>query len=339
MIGATAIKPKERKGFEAFSYFMYNPETGEIMGRTWLSWLKITIFYIIYYTFLAAFWILMLIVFFQFIEEKAPRWQKGKGLIGESPALGVRPKQADANIDSSIIMWRRDLAKKVDEKYDVVPGYQEWVTRTNEFLAPYNKKDITNGLDCPNENKTMDQFCKFDLSQLGDCGTMENYGFDKGTPCLMIKLNKIFGLEHTYYTKEGDFPDETPMEVKNRMKAAKNKNQVWLHCKGENAADRENLGEIEYFPSEAGFPSHFFPFMNQDDYQSPLVAVHLKNPKEGVLIHMECRAWADNIKYMKRERMGRVHMEIMLHNANTAARVENVAKGIVDPPVKQRKNN
>jgi len=352
MIGATAIKPKERKGFEAFSYFMYNPETGEVMGRTWLSWLKITIFYIIYYSFLAAFWIVMLIVFFQFVEDKTPRWIMGEGLIGSSPALGVRPKQADANIDSSIIMWRSDKVNKSD-KYDVVPGYQEWVDRTNEFLQPYNAKsdmlynkdtkemEKTYPMDCTNgpltlANLTAGRFCKFDIGHLGECSKMKNFGFDKGTPCLIIKLNKIFGLEHSYYTKEGDFPEDAPAKVKARMTKATDKNQVWMHCEGENAADKENLGEIDYYPKEAGFPSQYFPFMNQFGYQSPLVAVHLKNPKVGRLIHFECRAWAGNIEYKKRERMGRVHMEIMLHDATTADKVENVAKGIQDPPVKPR---
>merc|ERR1712038_979750 len=53
-IGATAIKPVERHGWEAFSWFMYDKNTGAIMGRTPMSWLLITVFYIIYYTWLAS---------------------------------------------------------------------------------------------------------------------------------------------------------------------------------------------------------------------------------------------------------------------------------------------
>ena len=33
-----------------FRYFLYNPETGEILSRTPISWAKIIIFYCIYYT-------------------------------------------------------------------------------------------------------------------------------------------------------------------------------------------------------------------------------------------------------------------------------------------------
>ena len=52
MLGGNAIKPVERDGIEAIRYFFYNPDTGEIMTRTPLSWLLITIFYIIYYSWL-----------------------------------------------------------------------------------------------------------------------------------------------------------------------------------------------------------------------------------------------------------------------------------------------
>jgi len=48
LVGATAIKPKERHGWEKISYLLYNKETGEILTRTPKSWLLITIFYIIY---------------------------------------------------------------------------------------------------------------------------------------------------------------------------------------------------------------------------------------------------------------------------------------------------
>merc|ERR1719317_1224348 len=66
LLGGTAIKPKgwDRKGMEAFKYLLYNPETGEILTRTPLSWAKIIAFYIIYYSCLAGFWAACLCIFF-----------------------------------------------------------------------------------------------------------------------------------------------------------------------------------------------------------------------------------------------------------------------------------
>merc|ERR1739848_578995 len=78
---------------------------GATVGMTPMSWLLITVFYIIYYTLLAGFWLLCLFIFYQFIEDHQPRWQQDSGLIGKSPALGVRPGQDDSIIESSVIIF------------------------------------------------------------------------------------------------------------------------------------------------------------------------------------------------------------------------------------------
>jgi len=338
LIGATAIRPVERTGFEALSWFLYDKDTGAIMGRSLMSWLKITVFYIIYYTFLTAFWLLMIFVFFQFIDDKEPRWQMEGSLIGSSQALGVRPKQSDEMIDSSMIIFRKDLAEAPVESGEktVVPGFGGWVNRTKDYLKPYSLKP-KNAKDCSSEDKKVGDFCTFDLSILEKCNEGD-FGYSDGKPCLIIKLNKIYGLIPSYYEKEDDLPENAPPEIKARMKLTNNKKQVWIHCQGENAADREMVGPIEYFPPHAGFSDTYFPFMNEEGYQSPLVAVKLTNPKVGQLLHFECRAWADNIGYHKRDRLGRVHVEIMVHDSDTAPRVNNVFRGLEDPAPKPREN-
>ena len=53
---------------------------------------------------------------------------------------------------------------------------------------------------------------------------------------------------------------------------------VWLSCEGENPADVENIGKIDYFPYP-GIPNYFFPYENQKDYRSPVVFAHLTAPK------------------------------------------------------------
>jgi hypothetical protein len=55
-LGATAVKPVERGGWDRTRRFFYDPDTGAVMTRTGKSWLLITIFYIVFYCCLAAFW-------------------------------------------------------------------------------------------------------------------------------------------------------------------------------------------------------------------------------------------------------------------------------------------
>merc|ERR1712223_1562216 len=54
-------KPEVKHGWEGFLNFFWNPETGEFLGRNGMSWLKISVFYIIYYSFLTLFFMLMLL--------------------------------------------------------------------------------------------------------------------------------------------------------------------------------------------------------------------------------------------------------------------------------------
>ena len=58
---------------------------------------------------------------------------------------------------------------------------------------------------------------------------------------------------------------------------------VWISCEGENPADKENIGEIEYLPSP-GVPTYHFPFKNQKGYVSPAVFAHFKEPKSELMI-------------------------------------------------------
>ena len=127
-----------------FRYFLYNPETGEILSRTPISWAKIIIFYCIYYTclglsstitpkiilaayyswikffFPAAFWIGCLHIFFLTVPEAHPRFLKSseeeKNDIG---FLLVSLFDFRWTLDASIIgsnpgFWQRTFCKEVN---------------------------------------------------------------------------------------------------------------------------------------------------------------------------------------------------------------------------------
>lgn len=103
-----------------------------------------------------------------------------------------------------------------------------------------------------------------------------------------------------------------------------------MSCDGETPADIENIGTVNYYPRQ-GFPGYYFPFKRQEGYLSPLVAVHFKRPERkcrtfqllhfnifyvfltgGVLINVECKAWARNIKHNTANKFGSVHFELMI---------------------------
>lgn len=107
---------------------------------------------------------------------------------------------------------------------------------------------------------------------------------------------------------------------------------IWISCEGENPADIENLGPVNYFP-QRGFPGYYYPYVNQRGYQAPIIAINFERPKSkiltncvkssscnenyfhfvaGVLINIECKAWARNIVHDRTERRGSVHFELMV---------------------------
>ena len=91
IVGAAAIKPPgwDRTGWEAFKYFLHDPEQGTILGRTPRSWLLITIFYLVFYTALMLFFFALLGIFFQTLPARGegPRYTVDSSFIGENPGL------------------------------------------------------------------------------------------------------------------------------------------------------------------------------------------------------------------------------------------------------------
>jgi sodium/potassium-transporting ATPase subunit beta len=316
ILGGTAIKPKERHGWERIRYILHNPETGTILSRTPKSWALITIFYLIYYTFLAAFWSLMMFVFWQTLDMATPKWIAEQSIIGTSPGLGLRPEQTDALIDSSMIFFNKDQR----EDSGNVAGWGGWSDRLEKFLGTYTNK----GKQCSETDKVESgsgEACHFNLAALGPCNT-KGHGYDIAQPCIFLKLNRIYGVSNDPYNDPEDLPEEMPANLKEHIKQQVNKDQVWVDCRGEYPADEEGMGNMAYYPPSRGFPAYYFPFENQEHYESPLVAVQFKNPNLGQLLHIECRAWAKNINYDKRARMGISHFELFVVDKTMA---ENMA--------------
>lgn len=72
-----------------------------------------------------------------------------------------------------------------------------------------------------------------------------------------------------------------PSDLKEHIRQEEKHNRldtVWVSCAGENPADVENMGAIQYLPRR-GFPGYYFPFKNTQGYLSPLVAVFFEKPK------------------------------------------------------------
>ena len=191
---------------------------------------------------------------------------------------------------------------------------------------------------CPDGREPLqyNEACEFNIEWLSDpdadfkCITADNYGYRFGKPCLLLKLNRVFGWQPHPYFNIMDVDNHTtmPQDLKNHIRhewqtalddgecriddpRCSKLNMIWLHCDGEYPVDRENLGSVKYTPWR-GFPARYFPYWNQLGYLQPVVMVQLQNPVPGVLINIQCTAWAHNIEHDISTMKGSVHIEFIM---------------------------
>ena len=189
-----------------------------------------------------------MVLFLQTVDYDIPKWQTTNGIIGKSPGLGLRPGQPKDLIDSSLIVF--NYQSEVDD--NDIPGWKGWAERTTAFLEEYKNATAQNlGKQCEGAGEAgkadKEHGCKFPLSELGACGK-GNFGYDSGTPCIFLKLNRIYGLNNEPYEEP---TAEMPNALKERIKKQPNKKQVWVNCEPKYPADQEMLKTVKYFPASA----------------------------------------------------------------------------------------
>jgi len=307
---------------EGLLTFIWNSKTGEVLGRSGMSWAKITLFYIIFYICLAIFVFVCYNIFAATtLIEGEPRWKLTSSLIGANPGVGFRPMpDQDKNTDSSLI-WI-NLAEEKTDSY--------WVDELDEFFK--GDKPKAEGLDCNFQNGVTagnGEFCNLDTSKVPVCTRGNNgYGYFEGKPCVLIKLNKIYDFVPKAYTKDTlkqATDQKMPASLRSKIESYANSpatsnltRSTWISCEGENPSDKETIGPLAYYsPGREkfefeGIPNYYYPYQNQEGYKTPFLFVKFMNPRPNTLIQVECKAWAENIQYDRTQRLGSVHFELLI---------------------------
>lgn len=293
--------PKTTK-WKSFQNAIYNPTKKEFLGRTKKSWYQLLIFYSIFYTCLAALFAICTKGLLATLSDKEPKWKLEESLIGTNPGLGFRP--ISSNTQEGSLIWY---------KLNQPQTTQKWVQLVNNFLLPYKVPQVgKNYQSCDYNMPVKDGYvCPVKVNEFGPCTPENNYGYNSTTPCVFLKLNKIFGWVPNFITKPAN---DMPQDLKDviEYESLSNHSQVWISCAGEHPFDKEHISGFDYFPSR-GIPGYYFPYTNQNNYLSPIIAVQIK-VKTNVIVNVECRAWANNIVYngSNKNREGSVHFEIMV---------------------------
>ncbi|XP_017069900.1 sodium/potassium-transporting ATPase subunit beta-1 [Drosophila eugracilis] len=287
---------------QTFSQMIYDPQDGTFFGRTGKNWSQLLLFYTIFYIVLAALFTICMQGLLSTISETEPKWKLHESLIGTNPGLGFRPLSEQTERGSVIAF---DGKKPAESDY--------WIELIDDFLRDYNHTEGREMKHCGfGQVHDPTDVCVVNTELFGGCSKANNYGYKTNQPCIFLKLNKIYGWKPDVYDEEQkDMPDELKKVINGTKK--EERQQIWVSCNGHLGKDKEHFQNIGYFPSQ-GFPSYYYPYLNQNGYLSPLVAVQFNSPPKGQMLDVECRAWAKNIDYSGsvRDRKGSVTFQIIV---------------------------
>lgn len=173
-------KPDEKQS--SWKDFIYNPRTGEFIGRTASSWALIFLFYLVFYGFLAGMFTLTMWVMLQTLDDNTPKYRDRVA----NPGLVIRPRSMDISYSRS----SPDMYKEyVEHLESFLQQYNDSIQERNELCmyGEYTEQDDV-------EKKVV---CQFKRSYLRQCSGLSDtsFGYSEGKPCILLKMNRIIGLK------------------------------------------------------------------------------------------------------------------------------------------------
>ncbi|XP_037538100.1 sodium/potassium-transporting ATPase subunit beta-3a [Nematolebias whitei] len=259
-MASTEDKAASKENKSSWKDSIYNPRTGELLGRTASSWALILLFYLVFYCFLAGMFALTMWVMLLTLDDSVPKYRDRIPY----PGLVIRPNSLDISFNKS------------DPS-----NYAQYVQNLNISLNSYNDTEQEKNENCiPGEYTLQDdseeiakKVCRFKRSTLSRCSGLSdtNFGYHEGKPCVLLKMNRIIGLK----------PSGDP----------------YINCtvKKDNPVQMQYFpyeGRIDkmYFP--------YYGKKAHESYVQPLVAVKLLLTKEDYNkeLSVECRVEGSNLR-------------------------------------------
>ncbi|XP_044750912.1 sodium/potassium-transporting ATPase subunit beta-2-like [Coccinella septempunctata] len=225
------------------------------------------------------------------------------------PRLNFRPLPDDKK---STLIWLQ-----LSNKTSPVKWTENLMSFLDNYYVPKKIANVSENIyACSYYNYPPEgRFCDVDIRAWGPCIRENYFDYHRGSPCVFLKMNMRNGWVPEYYNDPNDLPEHMPEELKNHIRfnvTRSERDNIWISCEGENPEDVEFLGPVQYHPSIQGFPGYYFPYKKTAGYLSPLIAVHFRRPRSGVVINIECKAWAKNIKHNREDGSGLVHFELLI---------------------------
>ncbi|NXS15224.1 AT1B4 protein, partial [Mystacornis crossleyi] len=155
--------------------------------------------------------------------------------------------------------------------------WQPYVDNMHNFLSAYDDKaQEEKNIECvPGQyfiqggnDSEEKKACQFKRSLLQNCSGIEDptFGYSKGQPCILLKMNRIIG-----YRPGAGVP-------------------VSVDCKVQKG-NESHLRSVDLYPGNGTFDLMYYPYYGKFthvNYTSPLVAMHFTDVQKNCLVPIQC---------------------------------------------------
>ncbi|XP_036400899.1 sodium/potassium-transporting ATPase subunit beta-1-like [Megalops cyprinoides] len=299
-----------KDGDGGWKKFLWNSEKKELLGRTGGSWLKILLFYVIFYGCLAGIFIGTIQAMLLTLSNYKPTYQDrvappGLSHTPRSEKSEMAFNKNDANSFSKYTKAMSDFLEMYnDSKQEDPTKYEECGETPGEYI---NRGDLDSG------DVGVRMACRFKRAWLEACSGLDDpfFGFKEGKPCLIVKLNRIVNFRPRPPASNETLPEEArSKDITNVMP---------IYCTNKREEDAGKVGEVRYYGIGQGFPLQYYPYYGkllQPQYLQPLVAVQFVNLTVNTELRIECKVFGQNIQYSDKDRyQGRFDIKITVKDS------------------------
>ncbi|EDM08896.1 ATPase, H+/K+ exchanging, beta polypeptide [Rattus norvegicus] len=259
-----------------FRQYCWNPDTGQMLGRTPARWVWISLYYAAFYVVMTGLFALCIYVLMQTIDPYTPDYQdqlKSPGVTLRPDVYGERGLQISYNISENS-SW----AGLTHTLHSFLAGYTP-ASQQDSINCSSEKYFFQETFSAPNHTKFS---CKFTADMLQNCSGLvdPSFGFEEGKPCFIIKMNRIVKFlpsNNTAPRVDCTFQDDPQKPRK----------------------DIEPL-QVQYYPPNGTFSLHYFPYYGkkaQPHYSNPLVAAKFLNVPKNTQVLIVCKIMADHVTF------------------------------------------
>ncbi|XP_006159728.1 potassium-transporting ATPase subunit beta [Tupaia chinensis] len=265
-----ALQEKKSCGqrMEEFRHYCWNPDTGQLLGRTLSRWVWISLYYVGFYVVMTGLFALSLYTLMSTIDPYTPDFQdqlKSPGVTLRPDVYGEKGLEISYNVSDN-----RTWAGLVHTLHTFLEGYSP-AAQENSVNCTSETYYFQERFEAPNHTKFS---CQFTAQMLHNCSGLldPDFGFREGKPCFIIKMNRIV----KFLPSNGTAP------------------RVDCAFRDKPHQDAAPL-QVEYYPHGGTYSLHYFPYYGrraQPHYSNPLVAAKLLNVPDVVIV---CKVLADHV--------------------------------------------